>query len=293
MIVSMTGYGRGIAQEGDVTIAVEGRSLNHRFCDISIKLPVPSFILEKKIRDLIKSSFHRGKIDLHLSISKSSPSSDELPLDCEVASRYYRTLCRLRTHLHLKEDITLVSIMPFIRDIMGTQEQDFNIEALGSLIEEALRKAIDSIKEMRVSEGKSLYEDIKGRVDYVDTIIREIQERAPQLLEELRKQLSNRIAEHFPDISLDPGRLEQELALAAEKIDITEELIRLDSHLNQMKEFLLFDGPIGRKLDFLLQEIHREVNTLGYKSNDIEISRKVVEVKSELEKIREQVQNIE
>ena len=146
---------------------------------------------------------------------------------------------------------------------------------------------------MRVSEGKSLYVDIQKRVDYIEVIIQYIREKASLLVGEYKSQLSARIAGHFPELSLESGRLEQEIALVAEKIDITEELTRIKSHLSQMKEFLLFDGPVGRKLDFLLQEIHREVNTLSYKSNSAEISQKVVEIKGELEKIREQIQNIE
>jgi len=288
----MTGYGRGIAQRDDINVVVEGRSLNHRFFDINIKLPAPSYILEKKIRDIMKSYFHRGKMDVHVSINKFT-SSTELPVNYENASKYYQALCRLSNHLGIKEKINLSLLMPFIREIIGVQEQDLDFDIYWPIIEEALQKAIQSIKEMRLGEGKSLYEDIKARVDYIDTIIEQIKKKFPQLITELREQLSTKITEHFSDVSINPERLEQELVITAEKIDITEELIRIGSHLHQLEELLLFDGPIGRKLDFLLQEIHREVNTLGYKSSDIVISQQTVELKGELEKIREQIQNIE
>ena len=288
----MTGYGRGIAQSDDITVVVEGRSLNHRFFDINIKLPVSSYTLEKKIRDIIKSYFHRGKMDVYVSISKFT-SLTELPVNYENASKYYQALCKLSNHLGIKEKINLSLLIPFIREIIGVQEQDLDVDIYWPIIKEALQEAIQSIREMRISEGKSLYEDIKPRVDYINTIIEQINKKFPQLIQELREQLSAKIAEHFPNVSIDSERLEQELVITAEKIDITEELIRTGSHLHQLGELLLFDGPIGRKLDFLLQEIHREVNTLGYKSNNIVISQQTVEIKSELEKIREQIQNIE
>lgn len=288
----MTGYGRGIAQGEDITVVVEGRSLNHRFFDITIKLPSPSYTLEKKIRDIIKSYFNRGKLDIHISITKFANTS-ELPVNYENASKYYQALGKLSDHLGIKEKINLPLIIPFIREIIGVQDQDSDIDKHWPLIKEALQGAIQSIREMRISEGKSIYEDIKPRVDYITNVIEEINKKFPQLIKELRKQLSVKMSEHFSDVSIEPGRLEQELVITAEKIDITEELIRIGSHLHQLEELLLFDGPIGRKLDFLLQEIHREVNTLGYKSNDIVIAQQTVEIKSELEKIREQIQNIE
>jgi uncharacterized protein (TIGR00255 family) len=184
-------------------------------------------------------------------------------------------------------------MIPFFRDIIEVQEHGIDGDAYWPLIEEAVDQAIVSIKDMRLAEGKSLYDDIQSRVNHIESIINLIQEKAPLLAGEYKSQLLARISEHFPELPLEPGRLEQETALIAEKIDVTEELTRTKSHLSQMKEFLVFDGPVGRKLDFLLQEIHREVNTLSYKSNSADISQKVVEIKGELEKIREQIQNIE
>ncbi|MEW5802605.1 MAG: YicC/YloC family endoribonuclease [bacterium] len=292
MIVSMTGYGCGLVQGDGITISVEGRSLNHRFFDITIKLPPSLNCLEKKIRDKITSSFQRGKIDLYIGLSKFTEAT-RLQINYENATTYHQALLELCNHLEIKEEVSLSSMTPFIRDIIAVQEQGLNGDAYWPLIEQAVDQVINSIQEMRVTEGKSLFSDIQKRVDYIEAIIYSIHERASQLVLEYKTQLMTRISEHFPELSLEPGRLEQETVLVAEKIDITEELTRIESHLSQMKEFLLAVGPIGRKLDFLLQEIHREVNTLSYKSNSADISQKVVEIKGELEKIREQIQNIE
>lgn len=292
MIVSMTGYGCGMTQGDGVSIVVEGRSLNHRFYDINIKLPNSLSSMEKKVRDLVSSSFQRGKIDLYVCLNKVS-DTPSLQINYESATQYYQSLVGLCNYLEIKEQVSLSSMTPFIRDIIEVQEQGFDGDSYWPLIEEAVQQTVNSIKEMRVSEGKSLYEDIKSRVVYIEAIIQYIREKASLLVGEYKNQLSARIADHFPSLSLEPGRLEQEIALIAEKIDVTEELTRTGSHLSQMKEFLLFDGSIGRKLDFLMQEIHREVNTLSYKSNSADISQKVVEIKGELEKIREQIQNIE
>ena len=292
MIVSMTGYGCGMVQGDGVTIAVEVRSLNHRFFDINIKLPPSLSSLEKKIRDKVTASFQRGKIDLYIGLNKSADTT-RLQINHENASKYHQALLELCNHLEIKEEVGLSSMIPFIRDIIEVQEQGVKGDSYWPLIEQAVQQAIISIQEMRLNEGKSLYDDIQSRVVYIETIIQFIQERAPLLVGEYKSQLLARISEHFPEISIEPGRLEQETALIAEKIDVTEELTRIRSHFSQMKEFLLVNGPIGRKLDFLLQEIHREINTLSYKSNSADISQRVVEIKGELEKIREQIQNIE
>ena len=288
----MTGFGHGTAQRDDVNVIAEVRSLNHRFFDINIKFSTPSYSLEKKIRDLIKSSFHRGKIDVHILINKFT-NQNELPVNFENASKYYHALITLCDHLKIKETITLSSITPFFREIIGIQEQDLDPETLWPLIEAGLQKALQALKEMRMNEGKSLYQDIKNRVIHIDSTIKQIHHKFPQLIIEYREQLSSKISEHFPDITVEPGRLEQELVIFAEKIDITEELTRADSHLHQIRELLRCKSPIGRKLEFLLQEIHREVNTMGYKTINADICQMVVEIKSELEKIREQTQNIE
>jgi uncharacterized protein (TIGR00255 family) len=292
MIVSMTGYGCGMVQGDGVSISVEGRSLNHRFFDINIKLPPSLSCLEKKIRDKVTSSFQRGKIDLYIGLSKSADTTS-IQINFENATKYHQALLQLCNHLEIKEEVSLASMIPFIRDIIEVQEHGVDGDAYWPLIEQAVQQAIVSIQEMRLNEGKSLYEDVQKRVSYIENIVHFFQERAPQLAGEYKSQLLARISEHFPELSIDPGRLEQETALLAEKIDVTEELTRIGSHLRQMKEFLLLNEPVGRKLDFLLQEIHREVNTLSYKSNSADISQKVVEIKGELEKIREQIQNIE
>ncbi|MEW6379393.1 MAG: YicC/YloC family endoribonuclease [bacterium] len=294
MIVSMTGYGCGTAQGDGVTISVEGRSLNHRFCDVSIKLPASLSSLEKKIRDMVMSFFQRGKIDLYISLNKQSDTA-QLQINFENASKYYQALLGLCNHLEIKEEVSLSSMTPFIRDIIEVQESSLNGngDMHWPLIEQAVQQVLVSIQSMRASEGKSLCADIQHRVEYIETIISSIQEKTSMLVREYRDQLSARIAEHFPELSVEPGRLEQEIVMVAEKLDVTEELTRIKSHFSQMKEFLASDGPMGRKLDFLLQEIHREVNTLSYKSNSADISQKVVEIKGELEKIREQIQNIE
>lgn len=294
MIVSMTGYGCGTAQGDGVSVAVEGRSLNHRFFDINIKLPPSLSSLEKKIRDIVSSSFHRGKIDLYICLNKQSEAA-QLKINYENATRYYQALLGLCNHLEIREEVSLSSMTPFIRDIIEVQEAGLNGEqdVYWPLVEKAVRQAIASIQQMREAEGKLLCADIQKRLSYIEAIINSIGEKTSLLVGEYKNQLSARIAEHFPQLPIDPGRLEQEIALIAEKLDITEELTRIKSHFNQMKEFLVSDGQIGRKLDFLLQEIHREVNTLSYKSNNAEISQKVVEIKGELEKIREQIQNIE
>lgn len=293
MIKSMTGYGRAeTILKGKRTVA-EIKSLNHRYLEVSLRLPPALASLEMEIKKKIASVFSRGKIEVSIRMDyNGSPDKvTGLDLNIPLIRSYYSLLCRIKQELNMKDEITLAMMAAF-RDAFAVPEED-DIAAVWQLLEVVLDEAVVALTVMREKEGDVLCRDLRDRVATVARLLDVVGNRGPQALTAYQKRLRERIRELADDMEIDESRLMQEISIMAEKSDIMEEIVRLRSHIDQFNDMLQSDQAVGRKVDFLIQEMGREVNTIGAKSGDAEISRHVIEIKSELARIREQVQNIE
>ena len=288
----MTGFGRG---EGETTLGkvfVESRSVNHRYCDINIKLPRRLAPFENRIKEMVRSEVSRGRIDVSLKLDAAGEGKVQLNADLHLADQYYKVLQTLKEKLRLQGDITL-ELLAGGKDIITAKEELEDVEPYWQEIATILKQSLREMDEMKRLEGKSLAKDLQQRLEQIGQQLKGIKDQAPLRLNAYWNRLRERLQSFLEGNELDSTRFQQEVAFLAERIDITEEIVRAESHLNQLATLLLGRDPVGRKMDFLLQEIHREVNTISAKANDAEISQRVVEIKGELEKIREQVQNIE
>jgi len=288
----MTGFGRG---EGETTLGkvfVESRSINHRYCDINIKLPRRLAPFESRIKEMVRSEVSRGRIDVSLKLDAAGEGKVQLNADLHLADQYYKVLQTLKETLRLQGDITL-ELLAGGKDIITAKEEMEDVEPYWQEIATILKQSLREMDEMKRLEGESLAKDLQQRLEQIGQQLSDIKDQAPLHLNAYWNRLRERLQSFLEGNELDSTRFQQEVAFLAERIDITEEIVRAESHLNQLATLLLGRDPVGRKMDFLLQEIHREVNTISAKANDAEISQRVVEIKSELEKIREQVQNIE
>jgi uncharacterized protein (TIGR00255 family) len=293
MIKSMTGYGRAEAIVGGKRIVMEIKSLNHRFLEVSLRLPGALSSLELELKKKINAKFSRGKIEVGVRMDSSvSPERGAgLDLNLPLLRNYHSLLSRMKEELDLPDEISL-SVMSSFRDIFISQDDD-DLEAVWQKLEVLLEEAVAMLMVMRAKEGEALVRDLRSRINVVEQTVEIIQNRVPQVLNAYQKRLTERVKELVGDMEIDAARLMQEVAIMAEKSDITEEIVRFRSHIAQFVEMLKGDEAVGRKIDFLIQEMGREVNTIGSKSNDAEISVGVIEIKSELARIREQVQNLE
>ncbi len=289
---SMTGFGRGRHAEGEVEVVAEVRAVNHRFLDISLRVPKTYSCFEPDIRKIVSAVIHRGKVDVTVSRIGGKSGFMEVMLDEHLAAGYHRCLKELQGKLRLGGDISL-SDMLTLKEIIVPIEREEGIEQERTLVEESLRRALRALNEMKEAEGAALWRDIEERLITIRDTARLIEPLANQVTIAAKERLERRIAELTGGLELDKERLLQEVALLADRSDVTEELTRLSSHVVQFLAFGKEGSPLGRKLDFLLQELHREVNTVGSKAASTEISSHVVSMKAEVEKIREQTQNIE
>ncbi len=292
MIRSMTGYGRGVSRDQGKEFLVEIKSVNHRYSDIFVKLPKHLSFLEDRVRETAGKNLSRGKIDIYITYTDTGEDSKVVLLDEPLVSAYIRALNELRDRFGLKDDIS-VSLVSRFPDVLRVEKAEEDEEKLWELLKRALDEAIDSLVRMRENEGAKLKDDLLNKTVYIDSIISEIASRAPEVVKEYRKRLESRIRELIDQQPVDETRIAMEVAIFADRCSIDEELTRLRSHISQMRQAFELEEPVGRKLDFLVQEMNREINTIGSKANDLFISKCVVELKSEMEKIREQVQNIE
>ncbi len=291
-IKSMTGFGRGRSAAGDVEVITEIRAVNHRFLDVSVKLAKAYNSFEPLIRKIVSETMNRGKFDIVVTRTGGKSGLMDVSLDKSLAQAYYRCLTGLKEEFGLLGDIT-VSDMLTLKDIIVPAEKEDQIELEWPLIEDSLRLAIEALDQMRRTEGAALWHDIENRLISIRETVSLMAPLVDQVVIAAKERLERRVKELTGGLELDPDRLAQEVALLADRADVTEELTRLKSHVEQFIGFVSEGSPLGRKLDFLLQEINREVNTLGSKSASTEIASHVVYMKSELEKIREQTQNIE
>jgi len=288
----MTGFGRA---EGDTTlgkVVVESRSVNHRYGDINIKLPKRLSPFENRIKEIVRSQVSRGRIDVSLRLDSLGEEKVQLSVDLDLAEQYYRVLHDLKERLHLKDEITL-DLLAGAKDLITAKEESGDIEPYWQEVLPILKQSFKNMDDMKRLEGESLTKDLQQRLERIAKELQTIKQQFPSHLRTGLARLQDRLRSLLEGMEVDPSRFQQEVAFLAERTDITEEIVRAESHLSQLSTLLEGNEPVGRKMDFLLQEIHREVNTVSAKVNDAEISQRVVEVKSELEKIREQVQNIE
>ena len=287
---SMTGYGRAefTLQDGSV-YTVEVRSLNHRYIDINVRMPERFLPLEIPIRDAIKKRFRRGSFTI--SIGSTLPSQGAIGVNLEVARRYLECARQLKEELGVRGDAT-VDVLFRIRDIFS-QREELDMDSTWTVVEQALLQALEGLKQMRKREGEYLKESLKRGLDTIEGFVHTIEELAPQSVEQYRQRLKEEIARLIDESRLDQWRIATEVAIYSDRVNIAEELTRIKSHIAQMRGYLDADGAIGRKLDFLCQELLRETNTIASKSQHVGIIQHTVDIKGELEKIREQVQNIE
>lgn len=292
MLKSMTAFGRASGELSGRPLTIEIKSVNHRYLDISVRLPRRYALFEEPIKKKVAAQFSRGKIELLLQVNGNLSRVQGLELDTELASTYYKLLGRMKEEFNLTGEIDL-PLMASFKDLLLVKEEEIDAEKDWRVIEGVLHQAMDSIEQMRTIEGKALARDLLKRLDLLSSLSNDIQNHIPEVIREYGDRLRTRIKTLLQDIKVDEGRLAQEIAIMADRSDLTEELVRMESHIDQFRELINMDGPAGRRLDFLIQEMHREANTIGSKSGDAFISHKVVDMKYELEKMREQVQNIE
>ena len=291
MIKSMTGFGLGRFENSGREYTVEIKAINHRYNDISIKMPRYLNSLEDKVRSYISQNISRGKLDVFISLVNMSNEGRNIKVDRGLAEIYIREMKALINEYGIGDDITVTSLirMPDMVIIDNEAEEDLYLKELMVAIE----MAVNNLKTAREQEGKRLADDIKVRLEKVSKYVLEVEQRSSSLLEEYKVKLINRVNELNANDIMDENRLGQEIVLFADKSSICEEVTRLKSHIKSLENMLNADGPIGKKLDFLLQEMNRETNTIGSKANCLDITNAVVEMKNEIENIREQIQNIE
>jgi len=292
MIKSMTGYGKGDETSEQGGFTVEIRSVNHRYGEISVRLPRAFLSQENEIKRLVSATLKRGKIDVSVQWDEAA-GADSLPqLNQELAKGYYDVFSRLSRDLGMLDEVPLGLILSQ-KGVLRDSGQTIDETGLLPQLIAAVRAALGAIEAMRIREGEALAEDLLARRKQIAEWVGQIRERTPVMVAEYRQKLSARLEQLLGDVELDPARLAQEVAVLADRCDITEELVRLASHFAQFDEALRLKEPVGRKLDFLMQEMNREVNTIGSKGSDAAIASLVIQVKAEMEKMREQVQNVE
>ncbi len=295
MVKSMTGYGRGEqAFEGGVQLTVELRSVNNRYLDCTVKMPRAYIFAEEAMKSKIQSAVSRGKVDVFVTITRSGGDAMTVTVNEELAKGYIDALYRLYDlgGGKVRREYSPADLARF-PDVLTVEKQEEDLDKMKERLLTVLGAALADFNTMREREGERLCADILGRADAVERLLGEVEERSPRTVNDYRARLEAKMREVLENTQIDEGRLLTEAAIFADKVAVDEETVRLHSHLGQLRELLGAGGPVGRKLDFLIQEFNREANTIGSKCSDIEISRRVVDMKAEIEKIREQVQNLE
>lgn len=292
MVKSMTGYGRASDILHMRAITVEVKSVNHRYLDCTVKAPRAYVFLDDAIKSAVSESAARGKFDVFITIDNSESENVSIKLNESLLKGYLDVFDKLKCDYGINKDVSVSEIIR-IPDILTVEKQEADAEELTADVISVLKAALEGHAEMRIKEGSRLAEDILSRLELIEKLSGSIEERSPKCVEEYREKLEARMQEVLESAMIEPQRILTEAAIFADKIAVDEETVRLRSHIAQFREMLKNGGAIGRKLDFLVQELNREVNTIGSKANDLEVTSTVVDIKAEIEKIREQVQNIE
>jgi len=288
----MTGYGKGNNTTDSARYTVEIKTVNHRYTDVSVKLPRALMFLETEVKTWVSGVLHRGKVDVYISREGEAAEALQPRVNSEVAQSYVHVYQELIERFGLAQDIP-ISMLAAQKEVIILSEPEIDASNAREVLKHAVSEALEAVVQMRSTEGKSMEEDIVARLQSLEDLLHVIELRTPQVVEEWQQKLHKRLDSLLHEIEVDPQRVAQEVAVFADRCDISEEVVRFNSHIAQMRDLLTHDGAIGRQMDFLLQELNREANTMGSKSNDAELTRNVVALKAELEKIREQVQNIE
>lgn len=294
MVKSMTGFGRATSSEGkEKVFSIEMKSVNHRYLDINVRMPKSMFSLEEKIRRKIKEKLSRGKLDLFINYKSYGKIDSVAKLNLDFAKTYIESLRSLKNEFpDLNDDIS-ISLISRHPDIITIEEKEESLDEIWQEINILLDESLDGMLDMRIFEGNKLKEDIISKIEDIEIFVNKIQSKSHIIVENYKQRLEERLSEILDKIDIDENRIATEVAVFADKSAIDEEITRLNSHLNHFKETLELTEPIGRKLDFIMQEMNREANTIASKSTDLDITNKVIDIKNTLEKIREQVQNIE
>ena len=292
MLKSMTGFGRCEIADKDRKVIVEMKSVNHRYCDITIKMPKKLSFFESAIRSLLKKYIQRGKVDIFITYEDYSESTVAVKYNKEIAAEYMQYLNQMAEDFGLENDIKVSGLSRY-PEVLVMEEQNIDEEELWKDLQKAIRGAAEGFVQTRIVEGEHLLSDLTEKLDGMLEHVDFITERSPKLVKEYREKLEQKVKELLGDAQVDENRLLTEVTIFADKVCVDEELVRLRSHIETMKNTLLAGGSIGRKLDFIAQEMNREANTTLSKANDLEISSRAIELKNEIEKVREQIQNIE
>ncbi|WP_411170486.1 YicC/YloC family endoribonuclease [Clostridium sp. MB05] len=293
MVKSMTSFGRASSEEGNKYLfSVEMKSVNSRYLDINIRLPKSIISLEEEIRKLINTKLFRGKVDIFINQKSYSTGEGVAKLNLKLAESYYNCLKEIEENLGVKNDITATQIARF-SDVITIVEEESSIEEIWQVIKPLIDSSLIMMDNMRLNEGEKLKEDILSKLNEIESLVYKIEEIADTVPNTYKKKLENKLKDLLDGIEIDEARIAQEIAIIADKSAVDEEITRLKSHLNQMRETFNEEGQIGRKLDFIIQEMNREANTIASKSSDMNMTNYVINIKNLIEKIREQSQNIE
>lgn len=292
MIKSMTGFGRCEVQEAERKITVEMKSVNHRYLDVNIKMPKKLNFFEAAIRSELKNYIQRGKVDIFITYEDYTESNVCVKYNKELAAEYMKYLNQMAEDFSLDNDVR-ISCLSRYPEILTMEEQTIDEEKLWQLLDKAIKGAAEGFVETRIREGEHLRDDLIEKLDGMLSHVEFITERSPQIIAEYKQKLEDKVKELLADPKVDENRLLMEVTIFADRVCVDEELVRLKSHIETTKDTLLQGGSIGRKLDFIAQEMNREANTILSKSSDLEISNRAIELKTEIEKVREQIQNIE
>lgn len=293
MIRSMTGFGHGeVSNDKNQKVTVEMKSVNHRYCDISLKLPKKLAMFEANIRNIMKEYASRGKIDIYVSYEDLSETAVSLHYNQAMAEEYMQVFKKMQEDFNIETKITAEALAKY-PEVVTIEEVQQDEEVWWELLEAALRQAAEKFVETRTIEGANLKRDLLGKLDQVAADVTFIEERSPQIIAEYRSKLEEKVKEFLEDSTIEENRIAAEVTLYADKIAVDEEIVRLQSHISSMTDVLESDESIGRKLDFMAQEMNREANTILSKSSDVDLADHAIELKTNVEKVREQIQNIE
>ena len=292
MVKSMTGYGRAREMRNGRDITVEVRSVNNRYLDCTVKMPRAYIFAEDRMKARVQQAISRGKVDVFVTIDASAADEAVVAVNEPLARGYYEALTRLKTMFSLPGEVTPEVLAKF-PDVLAVTKAEEDVEAIAADICAVLDDALAAYNDMRAVEGEKLAADVAGRVTTIETVVGRVEERSPQTVAAYRQRLETKMQEVLQSATIDESRILTEAAIFADKIAVDEETVRLRSHIAQLRAMLASDEPVGRKLDFLIQEVNRECNTIGSKCSDLTIAQDVVNMKAEVEKIREQVQNME
>ena len=292
MVRSMTGYGKGIAENSDARVTIEMKSVNHRYLDLNIKLPKKLNFLESTIRNKISESVFRGKVDVYITLNEHSDACYQVSINDAIAQKYYDSISAMADKLGIDNDMKASSISR-LPDVIELEEMDADEDSLKTLVLEALDACVAQFVDSRIAEGNRLESDLIAKMDEMLVLVDRLEARSPQIIEEYRARLKTKVSELLEDTHIDEARVAQEVVIYADKICIDEEMVRLKSHVSETRGVFDLDKEVGRKLDFLAQELNREANTILSKSTDVEIADIGITLKTLIEKVREQIQNIE